>query len=901
MQLTIRFGLDFDGYLSPVSATACGQVTLGPLGLLDQLETRLGLRARQSGAMLRVTRYLQCLRQADTAERFYSRSLAVDPLTVARTLLFWRDTWLEAGWDGSADAGDAPRVSDMAAVEAHTGELLPAGIADRLRLVAKRLETEQLPLTLELLDPLEDFSALWQRILHRLGAVSPAELIPWAQGDTDLARLQRGLLIGETFQFSGDGSVLLLSARDNRLLGRALASIGHGGLPADSCCADTLPTQVVSDHSLADFDRTAWGEDLPLPGCSDASAWRPPLQVLPLALGLFWEPLDPYRLLEFLTHPVCPVPGYARRRLAEVVAEAPGMGGKPWRDALDKLCQQAVDKAEGDPAAGQALRERFALWCDLPRHDPREGAPLTLLAEHCARLSRWMSARAEAVGTAPELRALFRAAASQAREAQLCLDDWRGGEERISRLQLERLLEDVTASGTPLPDHEAEVGALPVLRAPGAAVAAAPRMVWWDFTEPQLPGRLPWSRQEQAALERSGARFIPAERQFESLRRRWQRPILAAEQQLVLLQPKRRCGEPARLHPLGNLIEALAGKTLPTLDLDRELAGEFGALRLELPLEEQPPAVLPPLRRWWQFADGELLGRREEESFSSLEAFLFSPYQWLLKYKAQLRGGALSRIADGKRLKGTLFHRLVELLLTDPAQDWRNLDDEALTRVTATTLDRLFAEEGAVFLLPGQRREKQALHDIACRSVIGLIRQLRAAKVVDARLEEKDDGHFTGGRLAGAIDLLVTNDQGQEAVIDLKWGGGKYRVTELKENRALQLALYAWLRKKEGRWPAQAYYILSESRFLAQNRDYFPIATVCPPADDNAHAGTLWVEFEKAWRWRREQFDRGLVEITVTGTEADADSSPPEDALSIPETYDTFNDFRSLTGWKEGA
>lgn len=901
MHLTIRFGLDFDGYRSPVSATVCGQVTLGPLGLLDQLETRLGLRAPPSGAMLRVTRYLQCLRQADTGERFYSRSLAVDPMTVARTLLLWRDAWLEAGWDGTADSGDAPRVRDLAAVEAHTGPLLPAGVADRLRLVAERLETVRLPLTLELLDPLDDFSILWQRILLRLGALSPAEPTHCAQGDTDLARLQRGLLTDEKFQFSGDGSVLLLRARDNQLLGRALTRIGHGGLPADSCCGEALPTQVVSDHSLADFDRTAWGEDLPLPGCSDASAWRPPLQVLPLALSLFWDPLDPYRLLEFLTHPVCPIPAYARRKLAEVVAEAPGLGGKPWRDALDKLCLEAVERAEGDPAAGKELRECIALWCDLPRHDPREGALLTLAAEHCARLSRWMSARAEVDGTAPELRALFRAAASQAREAQLCLDDWRGGEERISRLQLERLLEDVTAVGTPLPDHDAEVGSLPVLRAPGAAIEPAARLVWWDFTEPQLPSRLPWSRREQASLERHGARFIPAERRFDSLRRRWLRPILAAEKQLVLLRPERRAGEPARLHPLGNLIEALVGKSLPIIDLDRELAGEFGSLRLALPLEEQPPAVLPPPRRWWRFADGELLGGREEESFSSLEAFLFSPYQWLLKYKARLRGGALSHIADGNRLKGTLFHRLVELLLTDPAQDWRTLDDEALARVTAMHLDRLFAEEGAVFLLPGQRREKQALHDIACRSVSGLVRQLRAAKVVGTRLEEETSGHFTGGRLAGTIDLLVANDQGREAVIDLKWGGGKYRIAELKENRALQLALYAWLRKKEGRWPAQAYYILSESRFLAQNRDYFPQATICPPADENAHAGTLWLEFEKAWRWRREQFDRGLVEVTVTGTSADGDSSPPDDALAIPETSDTFNDFRSLTGWKEGA
>ena len=39
-----------------------------------------------------------------------------------------------------------------------------------------------------------------------------------------------------------------------------------------------------------------------------------------------WNPLDPYSLIQFLTHPVCPIPKRVRRRLAEAVTDAPGIG-----------------------------------------------------------------------------------------------------------------------------------------------------------------------------------------------------------------------------------------------------------------------------------------------------------------------------------------------------------------------------------------------------------------------------------------------------------------------------------------------------------------------------------------------------------------------------------------------
>ena len=83
--------------------------------------------------------YLQCLREASTPDRFFHRSLEIDPVNVARTLLDWREQWYEAGWDGTF-SDDAPRrLVDMAAIEAVSKSRVPPTHGERLQRVAETL------------------------------------------------------------------------------------------------------------------------------------------------------------------------------------------------------------------------------------------------------------------------------------------------------------------------------------------------------------------------------------------------------------------------------------------------------------------------------------------------------------------------------------------------------------------------------------------------------------------------------------------------------------------------------------------------------------------------------------------------------------------------------------------
>src|SRR5690606_2514306 len=133
---------------------------------------------------------------------------------------------------------------------------------------------------------------------------------------------------------------------------------------------------------------------LPRAGFQHYSRFRAVTQVLKLALSLVWKPLGPRPLLQFLLHPVGPLPGRVRSALAEAVAAEPGVGGHAWTNALAELAERerqlAAERGDTDVEARiEALREDVRHWLECERFAPDHGAPTTLLIERAQRCSTW--------------------------------------------------------------------------------------------------------------------------------------------------------------------------------------------------------------------------------------------------------------------------------------------------------------------------------------------------------------------------------------------------------------------------------------------------------------------------------------------------------------------------------
>jgi hypothetical protein len=154
--------------------------------------------------------------------------------------------------------------------------------------------------------------------------------------------------------------------------------------------------------------------------------------------------------------------------------------------------------------------------------------------------------------------------------------------------------------------------------------------------------------------------------------------------------------------------------------------------------------------------------------------------------------------------------------------------------------------------------------------------------------------------------LLVKNEKGASGVIDLKFGRLDEKTRELQTNTQLQLAVYGFLHKQaKNEWPASAYFILNAGRMLAQDKDYFPHASLTPAKSNSVGLEVCWNEFVEIWKYRRSLLDQGWIELTITGTEPqNGDSFPPAVPLErwLPrKDEDKYNDFKALTGMEVNA
>ena len=373
--MKVRLGLYLDGQHGTVFKAQLDSLTTGPLGLLNVLETQLGLLRLDISNSDRVLQFLDVLKRMDTHERFYHRSFAVDALGTASTLLNWRDQWHLHGWAGRAAAalinGEQRRLRDMAAIDTEAVETLAPSIGERLSLIASALQTKKVRIaTVVLCEPLENWPQAWTNVLSQLSLSFDELASVSAKAGTMLADIQQALLSlnskGNAHKISwcDDGSVAVLQAESPLL---AASWVADHLRDRDALACEQI---LLCAPDAALLDDVIVAANLPRQGFKESSPFRPALQVLPMVLSQLWLPTDIYGLLKFLTHPICPVPAIARTHLAEMLARTPGIGSGPaWEKALERI-EKACEASEYDWAA---VRERIRLWIEHPRFDPASG------------------------------------------------------------------------------------------------------------------------------------------------------------------------------------------------------------------------------------------------------------------------------------------------------------------------------------------------------------------------------------------------------------------------------------------------------------------------------------------------------------------------------------------------
>lgn len=867
--MKLRFGAHLDGQHGRPPANQLGVLDVGPLGLLSVLEAQLGLVPPRSSSSQRVIQYRDCLKKLDQPSRFYHRSLEVDDFGTAATLLDWRDDWLIHGWTGKPPGKALARLQDMADVEDLASGQVAPGMAERLNAVAGALAGKRTLIeSIALIDSPDAFAPLWRRVLEKLPCTLPQTGTVLGKGL--LAEIQRAILAPdattrrERLAWRDDGTVFVARAETAVLGARWIAETLRRAAP------DVL---YVANSEAAATDLYLGAADYPRQGLSETSAFRPALQLLPLTLELLWKPLNFHALIQFLTHPIAPIPIGARRRLASVQAEHPGVGGPRWNAAITEIEEAYADKN------ALRIRELIDYWIDHPRFATASGAPVATVLERTQRLCEFF--RNSPGDATPALRHAHAAGLGQclgfAENLGRLLEQ---GVETLRPRQLEQLVRQSTARGNDNPLRIAEAGALPCISHPGATLGQHAVVLWGPLDAPALPASWPWSKSEISALREVGCLLPDTGALLQQTASEWLRPLLAATDRLILLLPP----HDRESHPVWQMLDSLI-RDLPVHTVEDLLLKETATLT------RVAHTPLPGIKRWWELPPGTRLPEVDEYSFSQLEKQLFNPYQWLVTYAAKLNSGSLLSLADDFRLKGILAHSLVERLYAEDGG--LGMTDTAFAAWFDPAFNRLIAEEGALYLMPGRGIDLENLR----RSLRRALGELRAVlkrsgvKAINAECEFK--GHFVGGKLGGTSDLVLTRPDGAQAIIDMKWGGKTHRA-KLENNRHLQLAIYAeLLRQKTGNWPAVGNFLLSEARLLFLDDLWFPGLTALQNRTGE-NTAQLWLRFVETWKWRQEQFAAGRFEVVL---EKDDDSQAPEDGLEIDVLNQRYNEALHLAGW----
>ncbi|RLA58246.1 MAG: hypothetical protein DRR04_11360 [Gammaproteobacteria bacterium] len=889
-KIRITLGLKADGPTPEIVKDALGEITIGPNGLLSTIETQLGTPSSEVSFTTRLIQYLGCIDQVDHPGAFYHKSYEADPFSVARTLLQWRDQWYEAGWTGTFEPGVPAKLTDMAAIEALAKDTVEPDLGQRIRRIIALLPDNPIAIeSITLRDPLADFPHIWQRLIKATEAtgatiIEATDTPPQADQDTDLGKLQRHLLSATTekIQLRGDGSVIMLRAdspQESTPLTALLTQSWQAQAPGKTIAMLAESRGALLDDSLESMNS-------PRLGFSALSPWRPVFQVLPLACELLWAPLNPTALFQFLSHSVGPIPGRVRETLAQTVASTPGIGSEAWREAINKSLERE------DETKHEQLREKIHYWLESPRFSPQAGIDNATLSQRAQKVADWLQGAKEASDD-DALKSLYNIALNQALEFVKAIERLKAhGREMLTQDNVRRLIEDVRGTGAPVTDKYAEVcpGQPRALRADhaGAFSRAVDNVIWWDCQANDRAHRWPWSHTERAALSANGVLLQSEDDQLEWLGKAWLRPILCATERCTLILHD----DAERHHPVWDQIASLT-EGLPIL----QIASSDTTTELDIAQSPLAPRTLPPKVRWWQLPESTTLPQRSAESFSSLDKYIYSPYRWLLDYAAKIRPGSLASMNDGNLLKGSLAHRLYEEYF-NAHRKIATVNSGDIASWVNEHIETLLQQEGALLLEPGRQAECERFISQVQDSLTTLVEHLQQAAVVTVQMELKQDGLFAGGKLTGSIDVLATRADGEEAVVDIKWGGKKYRRDALLKNSYLQLAVYSQLRRNNQATvsPALSYFIVEDAHMLSLDHEFFPNAEILKPEGEENPA-QYWQRFENSWQWRKAQFDKGLIEVTVTDTEPDDASAPGEDCLEIPEASDKFNNYSVLTGW----
>jgi ATP-dependent helicase/nuclease subunit B len=824
--IEVLFSREFDSGVwtgpKPSEWGVVGQVALGELGLLDLLETQLGLKQPESISYQRKIDYLQALRTIGAGPRFYSESLKTDPMAVTEHLLELRDALIESGWKKN-QIKKMVKINDLAEVEKVFSN--KTGKADRLALVCDELakrEAFEIISTINVFNAEESLSYLWKVILKELlpkfgvkVSFSKTDIQAQADSKTDLGKLLA--LRQSESEPKADGSFTLLTGRDPWESARYVAAFLKT-LPQESL----ERTVILAPEKQRGILMSAMiSQGIPYGGNhAEVSYARPALQILILALALTWEPKDPSIALSLITTEGSPVPRAFRRGLISSFDESLAVGGSTWSKYLDEVTNELIEKAE-TPEEKEKIKDRkqrITEWFAAPSYSFESGIPTQSFVDVCARVSKWLRQM-----WVLNKKSSFRGAYDL---AELLSSLAKGlGEATITRERMIHLLIDSVGDGIIADGTIAQANGVRIVSHPSSVIAQAENFIWWDFSSSTVSSHHEtfFSQAEVKELLANHIEWPRPEVRSIIDARSWSLPLLNTKSKVLLVSQLLDVdGNADSFHPaLDELIpkkvrqkwkalvhvNLLEKESKPTKEFLKDIGATFNNN-----IEDN---FIP--RASFQAPKDEI-ALREVESASSLSKLLGCDLAYVLTYKARLSGMDSASLEYNERVMGIIAHEVISTIFKEGAS---LTPAEALSSANKI-IDDIIRDKAPQVLQKENVRRLSDLKETVFRDIefYATFLQDNKLSVIGAEKDiPKSDKTLGPVHVMGQIDHILADENGKQIIMDHKFGGAKYKEQDLVSGKSLQLALYSKLVSGKAH-PDLAYHIISSNKILVLNKSF---------------------------------------------------------------------------------
>lgn len=775
MKIAVTFGMALDGARWSDADASLGAIVCGPRGLIDFLETHLGLTGESPSTPDRVDQYKAKIAAADP--EWCRASFALDSWGTAKQLLSFRDKIVELGW--TPDIGGSRRFEALAAIERAPLPLAP-GRGDRLKSLLS--SDRKIDASISFADDYNLYPPVWKKVIEKFFDERTQLPVPEAKGglEVTVVTAPNEVMLAHDF-------VRYLVAKPD----------GNEGVT------------VIAGGDTTLLDEFLHRAGLPAVGASKPSVSREALQILPLWIENMWTPFSPGKFVQLLGVQGSPVPSFMRRELIPALVEAPGIGGTEWIAAWERIVKRAAEFGDAEKRLAQ-VEELKGLF-EGERFDPDgAGIPAKELVRRLEILIGYLRGR---IADNEEWKVVI----THIRQ----FIDLLANEKTVNRMSANRMIDTIYGQGLSRANAKSEASAWKVLNGPGQMLDDAETVLWWDFTDQTSVGDY-WSPSEREALANVGLSTdedAALKRDLAS----WNNAYAHTKTRIICFAPETKGGEPAAVHPFAVNLDARRKKTSED---DRMKVEDFRLFDFEtgvwkladrsVQLVQRPEYLGPEVKATAaELPTNDIVPQRL--SVTQLSTLIECPYRWILEKHVKLREAEIAQLPDERQTLGVLAHKIVEMLAS-PAEASNREPEKAAARA-GELFDRLLPERHADLMLPENADKRVRSREVLMTAVKVLFEEIKKRGLQIIEAEKALDGTFEDVPFVGAADLVLKDATGRNVVYDFKWSGNRKYAATVRAGLSIQLAFYSWLLSPEAFDVSSCYYLFPRQKFIPNGQD----------------------------------------------------------------------------------